>query len=315
MNLRVVCKVLHAIVAESDYTPRLPYQHIPGSLVIQQFHSYDRSVCEYNWKTSIAGLISSPVEDNAVSETNYGAYTHLLSRLYRRAHYKNIDLRNITFARDVPTGRMNGERLLRLTDSIGCDTLNIRVNSLDYDPRMFDFISKFNPRKKLEVYILCDTVGMNSNPIVIDEKYISDLPNVVDFTISAQSSVLQVSDTTIIKLITKHRSVWLNFGPIDIQPQTFQETAKIVAKHDHFFTLVIHLDQLIECLRSLNVGWNGHRLISLDPSVMVIFTPQRTTMDIVDYAIDVIGSRITINIDDRLRNFFTVRIEKSPIQV
>ncbi|GMS83938.1 hypothetical protein PENTCL1PPCAC_6113, partial [Pristionchus entomophagus] len=182
--------------------------------------------------------------------------------------------------------------------------------------RMFDFISRLNPRQKLEVKILCDTVGNEANPIVIDEKYISDLPTVVDFTISSVLQVIFVSDTTIITLVTKHRSVRLNFEPIDIQPPTFQETAKIIADHDHFFTLVIHFDWLIECLRCLDVGWNGHRFISLDPSVMVIFALQRTTMD--EYTIHVIGTTITINsfcINDRLSKNFDVRIEKSEMQV
>ncbi|GMR35828.1 hypothetical protein PMAYCL1PPCAC_06023 [Pristionchus mayeri] len=299
MNLRLTCRALESFVAESDFFSTLSHsKYVPASLLIRQYETYDRSVTAYTWKTQIIGLLDGPAEMDAssVTSSHSAAYSHLVGRLFRRVFFDQVKLRDLTYAREVTEeGRLDVDLLL--PGYLSCNSLSIRVKLNDYDPRMFDIITRLRPSSKLSLDIVWErTYNEISNvpPLTVDDNLLLTLPPLPSLRISAHPSALSISDATLLALVAKHNSVVLALGPLSIEKETFSKVTKTIADSDHYLELTMHIQLLIDCLRILGVGWSERRFISNDPSVKVVSSRHDSVNDVFDFTIKLCRTTITV---------------------
>lgn len=284
MNLRRTCKRLESIVADSDYRPASQN----ATLNIEQEAQTDV------WKTQVVGLLNAPIVFDSVTKRQAAAYSHLLTRLYRRVHFEEIVLDWVTFNENHSHGRMHAKQLL--PKHIECNSLDIKVPLSDYDTRMFDVIAALNPAKQLALNFVWERFWTDRSsvpPHVVDGECLTKLPHVQLLRIEANRATVKMSGATILALLEKHQSLVLHIKHLVIDPETFVKAIKIVAKLDHRFDIRLRFPLLMQCLRLLGVVVNTEGILTtLDSSVEI---ERKAFPKFSNYGIKVNGANIFID--------------------
>ncbi|GMS83941.1 hypothetical protein PENTCL1PPCAC_6116, partial [Pristionchus entomophagus] len=278
MNLRLTCKAMVSIVAECDYhaISKLSYKlTISRDRIDNRGTTTDHGYASFSlaqrgtempqekrYITTIEGLFKDTIK---IEEGRHEVFLRQLSRLFRHAYIEEVYLDHFDFRSGAPDTLLNVQHLLRLSDSISCDTLGIDLSGKCYAPCAFDVINKLNPRKTLEL--------SPNTSVTIDQELLQNLPP-VPYLVIKMSSSFRISDETVVAMVAKHRFISLGERSQSLHPDTLIKATKIIAEHiGHSIILTFHIDLVMETLERIGITMEGNdgeeTLVSADPSIVV----------------------------------------------
>lgn len=210
------------------------------------------------------------------------SFIHLMSRLFRRAHFHKIEIIQVSFFQknmhdwnslnciihffqfnfrvdltmENAVNRMDVNQLLEFSHSLTCKTLRIVFCPFQYDQRLlftflvffqnifrtFDVIHILKPSKKLILYFCYVAEDENLLPIEEIEQKLLDIPTIptlvfsqswITFNVWKEIFLLhllfiQISDSTLLSLISKHdRIILIEKFWEHLTPKTLVEATKV----------------------------------------------------------------------------------------
>ncbi|GMR35827.1 hypothetical protein PMAYCL1PPCAC_06022 [Pristionchus mayeri] len=281
MNLRQTCRALEELVADSEFYPI-------SSLIIEKTSTHDEQLESDSYLTGIEGLIdSSLVEYCTIPQGRHGSFIRLMNRLFRKAHFDEIQLKSFNFRSNSPSNLMNADQLRELSSLLTCNSLRIDLSWPFYDPKILTIIKGLNPRETLHFHF--------SSSVNFDQLLLQNLPPVPSLTFFTTGCFFRLSDTTILTLVAKHRFISLGEMPMNLSPETLLEIANITSDSGHILLVTLLYSLLMEMLQLIGVSSNGSTLISSQATVKVCTTRHATpAYPHSDYTIELCNTHISI---------------------